>query len=61
MKLTVLKKNNPGNGRGKQGWAKGEGGDKSGERGGEELRREKGKAGEKSILPGHHEAKDREN
>ena len=61
MKLTVLNKNNPGNRRGKQGWAKGEGGEESGERGGEEQGGgDKGKAGQKNILPGRYEAKDRE-
>lgn len=60
MKLTVLNKNNPGNRRGKRGWAKGGGGGESGERGGEEWGRRQGKAGQKNILPGRYEAKDRE-
>lgn len=68
MKPTVLEMNNPGKGRGKQGRGKGESGAK-GDGGGEREEGEgeqrgrggKGRAGEKSILTGHHEAKDKKN
>lgn len=57
MKLTVLKKNNPGNGRGRREWTKGGGGAESEGRGGEEWGRRERK-GRRKEDP---EAKDKVN